>query len=179
MSVGIIATGRDLPRYTYAACQTELAKQLLAISVSGDSAILFDNAETGAAIGGPALDQAITASSIRGRILGQTRMVTMPWHAVVFVTANNLHVAGDAQRRSILCRLETRAERPEERSGFRIPDLLAHVRENRAALLVDALTILRAYLVAGKPKPVGFRPLGGFGAWSDLVRGAVIWVCGK
>jgi hypothetical protein len=176
---GIIATGRELPRYTYAACQTELAKQLLAISVAGDSAILFDNAETGAAIGGPALDQAITASSIRGRILGQTRMVTMPWHAVIYVTANNVHVAGDAHRRSVLCRLESQAERPEERSGFKIPDLVAHVRTQRPQLLIDALTILHAYHAAGRPKPDGFRPLGGFGAWSDLVRGAVIWVTGN
>jgi putative DNA primase/helicase len=176
--IGIIATALELARYSYTAEQGELSKQLLAVALGGDVAILFDNCDGGAAIGGPALDRVLTAATIRGRLLGQTRMITMPWRAVVFVTGNNIQVRGDAHRRAILCRLETADEHPEERTGFAIPDLLAHARENRPALYMDALTILRGYLGAGKPKPDGWKPLGGFGAWSDIVRGAVAWVSG-
>lgn len=42
-------------------------------------------------------------------------------------------------------------------------------------MVVSALTILRAYFVAGRPDP-HVKPWGSFESWSSLIRGAVIWV---
>jgi hypothetical protein len=42
-------------------------------------------------------------------------------------------------------------EHPEERTGFKYPDLLGYVTSNRGELLAAVLTILRASFVAGKP----------------------------
>ena len=50
-----------------------------------------------------------------------------------------LGLRGDAIRRIVPCRLDSRVERPEERSDFKIPDLLAHVREHRGELVADAM----------------------------------------
>lgn len=73
-------------------------------------------------------------------------------------------------------RLEAAHERPEEREDFKYPELLAHVRARRLQLLSAALTILRAYCVAGRPKqPVS--AWGSFEGWSGLVASAVAW-CG-
>jgi putative DNA primase/helicase len=41
---------------------------------------------------------------------------------------------------------------------------------------VAALTILRAFHVAGRPVPEGVSPLGSFEDWSLLVRNALIWL---
>jgi hypothetical protein len=53
-------------------------------------------------------------------------------------------------------------------------DLRGHVRANRAALLSAALTILRAWHVAGRPKH-GLAPWGSFEGWSAVVREAVVF----
>jgi hypothetical protein len=79
------------------------------------------------------------------------------------------------KRRVCHVRLESPDERPEDRQGFRHPDLLAWVGQNRAKLLVAALTILRGYCAGGRPDqklPVW----GSFEGWSALVRPAVVWV---
>jgi len=92
-----------------------------------------------------------------------------------FATGNNVAVGADTARRVCHVRLESPEERPEERGGFRHPDLLGHVAENRPRLLGAALTILGAYCAAGRPQRE-LRPWGSFDGWSRLVRGAVVWV---
>src|SRR5262245_57668872 len=59
--------------------------------------------------------------------------------------------------------------------GFRHPNLLQHVRENRLALLTAGLTILRAFVVAGRPE-AGLKPWGSFEGWSGLVRNCIVWL---
>jgi putative DNA primase/helicase len=50
-------------------------------------------------------------------------------------------------------------------------------KRDRALYVVDVLTVLRAYIVAGRPKPSGAHAaLGSFEEWSDLVRDALIWL---
>jgi putative DNA primase/helicase len=83
-----------------------------------------------------------------------------------------LVIRGDLIRRTMLCRIDARVEQPETRVFDNDPVTLA--LDWRAELVTDALTILRAYHVAGRPgKP---RPLGSFEDWSDLVRGALLWL---
>jgi putative DNA primase/helicase len=84
---------------------------------------------------------------------------------------------GDARRRVVPCRLETAEEKPEERTGFKYPDLLGHVRRHRGGFVAAGLTILRAYVVAGRPARE-LSPFGSFEAWSGLIRSAVHWVTG-
>src|SRR5262249_29908641 len=81
----------------------------------------------------------------------------------------------DTARRICHCRLESSEERPEERSEFRHPDMLAWVGANRGRLLGAALTILRAYCAAGRPD-LGLPAWGSFEGWSRLVRSAIVWV---
>jgi putative DNA primase/helicase len=65
-------------------------------------------------------------------------------------------------------------ERPEERT-FRIPNLEAFLRESRKRLVACALTILRAYHVAGRPRQ-SVPAWGGFGDWSASIREPLIWL---
>jgi len=63
---------------------------------------------------------------------------------------------------------------PEARSGFRHPDLISHCRDNRSALLVAALTVLRAGILT-KPD-AELAPLGSFESWSRVIRGTLVWL---
>jgi len=184
--IAILATGREMPRGTYPDDQDEMQKMLLSVAMGGDRLLLFDNVTTGFSIGGSALDRAITARTIKGRILGKSAMTSeLPMNVTFFVTGNNLGIKGDALRRVVPCRLETTEERPETRSEFKISDcgcgcagnLLAHVKINRGQLVCGALTILRGYIAAGSPgqklTPMDFLE------WSGLIRNAVNWVSGQ
>ncbi len=91
-----------------------------------------------------------------------------------FVTGNNLTFVGDTGRRVIPVRIDPRCEHPEDRP-FRCPDLLEFLREHHPRLLVAALTLMRAFILAGRPNHGGSR-MGSFEAWDDTVRSAVIWL---
>ena len=80
----------------------------------------------------------------------------------------------DTSRRTCHIRLNSPLENPEDRTGFKYSDLRGHVREHRADLLGAAITVLRAWFVAGKPD-MELKPWGSFEGWSDVVRNPVVW----
>jgi hypothetical protein len=140
--------------------------------MAGDGLVLFDNLD--GKFGNAVLDAALTAISWKDRVLGGNRIVEVPLHMTWYATGNNVAIAGDTSRRVCHIRLESPEERPEERRDFRQPDLLSWVRGDRAELLKAALTILRAYCVAGRPDQQ-LPAWGSFEGWSALVRSAVVW----
>lgn len=92
--------------------------------------------------------------------------------AILTANGNSVAIAADLTRRTMLCSLDAKMERPEQRR-FKA-DPLAMVRADRAKYVSAALTILRAYHVVGRPEMCD--PLGSFDAWSGWVRGAVVWL---
>ena len=97
-----------------------------------------------------------------------------PLNVVWYGTGNNCELRADTSRRTCHVRMESTAERPEERGGFRHPHLRQHLRRNRDRLLSAALTVLRGWVVAGRPRS-GLSPWGSYESWSDLVREALVW----
>jgi putative DNA primase/helicase len=92
----------------------------------------------------------------------------------VFATGNNVSAHTDMVRRHLRCDLDANMERPIERV-FRHADLLTDIMADRGKYIAAALTVLRAYIVANKPnRPV--PPLASYREWSDLIRGALIWL---
>jgi hypothetical protein len=169
----IITTGRPAARMIYSRDDDEIRKRITALALVGDPLVLIDNV-TGE-LGCAALDAALTADTWSDRVLGASEMTSeLPLRIVWWATGNGMLVGADLVRRSLLVRLEPQCERPEERTGWRHPRLLDHVREHRAGLLTAALTIARAYFVAGRPD-MGLRPMGSYESWSDLVRSALVW----
>lgn len=92
-------------------------------------------------------------------------------------TGNNASLTPDTPRRSLVVRLEPDEERPETRTEFAQADLLGWAAEHQPRLLGAALTILRAYHLAGRPRVI-HHPLGSFEAWDALVRQCVAWITG-
>src|SRR5262249_19791240 len=94
-----------------------------------------------------------------------------------FATGNNVELRGDIPRRVVPCRLETAEEHPEERTGFKYPNLLEHVGAERPRLVCAGLTILRAYFAAGRPRQE-LTTFGSYESWSDVIRAPVAWALG-
>lgn len=175
-TIGGIASGRGMARMANLEDDAAWRKQITSIAMAGDPLVLIDN--IGSALGSPSLDAALTASVWTDRVLGENTIVTCPLNVTWFATGNNVILKADTARRVLHIRLDSSDEKPEERSGFKHPDLLAWLKANRPRLVAAALTILRAYCRAGRPN-MDIRPWGSFDGWSDLVRGAVVWLGAK
>lgn len=167
-----IASGREIARMAYSANEEEQRKAILAMAIEALPTVLIDNVP--GSFGSAVIDAALTATEWRDRLLGANRLATAPLTTVWYATGNNVSLDADTARRCLVVRLETPLANPEERTGFRYPDLLQWVRRHRARLAVSALTLLRAYCAAKRPDQ-HLAPWGSFEEWSDLIRGTVVW----
>lgn len=173
-SVGVIHTGRALPRSSLSPDGEEARKTLTAVFLAGEQVTLFDNLNHH--VGGAALDAALTSSTWTDRVLGQSAMtVALPNRCVFIVTGNNLIFTADTARRTLRMRLESPLENPEERTGFRHPNLLRWIAEERGRIASAAVLILRAWHCASRPD-MGLPLWGSFEAWSEVIRNALVWV---
>jgi putative DNA primase/helicase len=168
--VSVLATGHIAAVSGNGANDEELEKRLVAHLLAGDPIIAIDNCTR--PLSGDFLNRILTEQSVKPRVLGKSEAPILLTNALVTATGNNLTIGGDLIRRTIICRLNPNVERPELRAFDREP--VAFAKAHRPALVVAVLTILRAYHVAGRPgRPA---PLGSFEEWSDLIRGALIWL---
>lgn len=176
-AVSLIARGRTSPKLSWPPNEEELSKVLSASAIRGASLVNFDNVASG--FGGASLDKCLTANgSVEFRVLGASEMRVLPWHALIVASGNNLVIMGDTTRRVLVSRLESKLENPEDRTDFRHPNLLAWVASNRARLVSAALTVLRAFVVAGRPS-MGLRPWGSFESFAELIPQALVWAGGE
>ena len=125
----------------------------------------------------PALAAVIVSPDCRfaGRMLGASRWVEVPALACWLASGNNPKVSRELARRTVVIKLDANAERPEQRSGFKIKNLLRWGIEHRVDLLHAALVLCRAWVAAGRPK--GKAVLGSFESWAEVI-GGILEVCG-
>lgn len=152
----------------------ELRKTLFASLLAGDRSIAFDNVPTAFKARAPELCAFITSNMWQDRRLGVSETISIPNRAVVSASGNNVTPVGDLARRSLVVRLDGNSEKLKART-FKIKDLRTHVLENRPQMLIDALTIIQAYALAGKPMEDQYL-LDSFERWSRLVRQPMLWL---
>lgn len=172
-----IAHGRRADVSAFPPDASEGRKLVTALLSSGRPLVCFDNVPRGRPLKGPWLDALLTCGTWRDRVLGSSDAATLPNRSVWSATGNGMQFGGDLLRRVVVVRLKSRHARPESRDDFHHPDILAHVAEHRARYLGDALLILRAHILAGRPAQRA-GAMGSFEAWSRVVRGAVEWATG-
>jgi hypothetical protein len=171
-TVSAIGTGREPTLFAVARDDEEVRKRLLTIGLEGTRCVLLDNVE--GVIGSPTLAAALTAREFTDRLLGTNRLVTVPMDAVWLASGNNIAFRGDLGRRVLPIDLDPKVEFPEDRE-FQQKDLSRWVRQERPRLAVGALTLLRAFYVAGRPDH-GQPRVGSFEAWDSVVRAALLWL---
>jgi hypothetical protein len=167
----ILVHGHECPVISQGDDETEFEKRLGAELLEGSRMVSIDNCEN--PLGGPLLCQTATQHFIKVRVLGFSKSVLIVNGTLLFATGNNLKLYGDMLRRGLICHLDAGEERPELRI-FEQEDPEHVLKRERSRYAVAALTVLRAYIIAGRP--ISRRPLGGFEGWSELVRNALIWL---
>lgn len=175
--ISIAMTGSPAPVMTQGSSQEEMEKRLSAQLQCGGAVVSFDNCTQ--PIESDLLCAAISQPVLLLRILGLSKHVRVTNTAMYFATGNNLTIIGDMARRSLRCVIDPECERPENRTFTTIrPDQA--MMKDRVEYVVAALTVMRAFFVAGRPQqpkqpPLG-KELGSLEQWSRTVRDALIWL---
>ena len=166
----LLASGEITPVISQGSNKDETEKRLGAELLSGNAIVSFDNCST--EVDSELLCQALTQRELRVRELGYSRNVRVPITALFTVNGNNLVIANDLTRRTLLCQLDAGVERPETRKFKRKVDEVA--REHRGELVAAALTVLRGWHAAGIT--IGVEPMGSFEEWSYRIRCPLLWL---
>jgi hypothetical protein len=168
-SASIIATGHDAGVIAQGHTPEEFEKRLATQLMKGKQLIAIDNCNF--PLDGDLLNQALTQAQLEMRVLGESRDIVTRCATVHSATGNNLVIVGDLTRRSLKSRLDAKVERPELQQFDYDP--IADAKAARGEIVVAALTILRAYHIAGRA--CRLPQLQSFAEWSDMVRSALVW----
>ena len=169
--VAAMGTGGDVPVMPPAKDEEEWRKRLFAGLRGGDTVLLLDNVRE--PLGNAAIDSFITSPTFKDRILGESNTLELPNKALFLITGNNLVLTGDTHRRVLIVRLDSQQEQPFTREFDFNP--LDEVVQNRQQMVVAALTIVRAYITADRPKAAPGR-IASFELWDDLIRQPLCWL---
>ena len=145
----------------------EWRKRITATFIKGRRVILLDNLRR--RLDSPALSAALTGAVWQDRILGESKLVSIPIQAIWIATANSPSWSQELARRIVPIRLDSEVENPWQREDFRHPDLIAWAHENRPKLVWAALTICTASAVMGWPD--GSKSLGSYERYARLMSG--------
>ena len=171
--VALFATGRPAPAMPQGKDEDEDRKRMLAILIEGEAVSCIDNVER--PLSSSALCSILTQVTYKDRVLGKTGTATVPTCTTWVATGNNMQIAGDLSTRCLVCDLDAKLEHPEERE-FQV-NLYEFIPDHRDVLVPAALTILRAYHLARRPRQA-IRVFGRFESWSNWIRSALVW-CGE
>ena len=158
---------------TFPGDDEECGKLLLAELLGAPAVIDFDNL-TGDLIAHRSLCTALTSAHMRGRILGLSKTATVSTRALFLSSGTNVGPVKDMTRRCITVHLDPGCEVPAERR-FERPDLVRDVLRERGRYVSAALTLVTAWIEAGRPMS-NCRPLVGYEDWSKLCRQPLLWL---
>lgn len=169
--IGILTTGDEPAILPPADADEETRKRLFSALRDGMRVLLWDNVRE--RLGNAALDAFLTAESFADRVLGSSEMASLPNRAIFIATGNNLRLVSDTCRRVLVARMDAKSEAPYTREFDFCP--AQTIKAARMRFVVAALTIVRAYITAGRPKVARGRT-GSFELWDDLVRQPICWL---
>jgi hypothetical protein len=150
----------------------EERKRLMSLLMQGDPVVVIDNVDR--PVGGARMCTILTQETWQDRVLGGNKNGRVSTQTLWLVNGNNLEFREDMSRRAVLCTMDAGMEKPAERD-FDV-DLKVEVPRRRHELVPAALTVLRAFIVAGRPGLDKLKSTGSFEEWSRLVRGALVWL---
>jgi hypothetical protein len=162
--ISALNSGQWAPAVDVSQGQEEMAKRLETMRLAGTPLFSLDNLEDDT--NGAALCLSVERPRINIRIMRTQEKADVDNRATIFGTGNNVLIEGDMVRRTMVCNLVAREERPETRK-FRDKPLTRIVRQ-RGRYLGAVYTILRAFIAAGSPATID-EPLGSFEGWSYWV----------
>ena len=150
----------------------ECRKLLLAELLTAPAVIEFDNL-TSDLIPHKSLCTALTSEFMSGRILGQSKTAEVGTRVMFLSSGNNVDPIRDMTRRTVTITLDPVFEIPAVRDYQKQP--VNEVRKNRVHFVSLALTIVRAWICAGKPR-MECKTIATYSDWSDYCRYPLLWL---
>jgi hypothetical protein len=169
--VAITVMGRTVHPVAETRDTKEFEKRAATALIRGDQIIGFDNCTV--PVGGGLLSQALSEPSIAIRNFGKLKDIIVENTALIIANGVNLVFSGEVIRRCLKCTIDPLCEQPETLTFEFEP--LALTAKTRPQMVVAAMTLLRAYHVAGRPSQK-LTPLGSFDDWSDWPRATLVWL---
>jgi putative DNA primase/helicase len=165
--ISIIATGTSASVMVEGRDEDEWRKRLTAKLREIPSVLLIDNLRR--QLDASSVAAALTAPFWEDRVLGKSEMVRFPIRCVWIATGNNPQFSNEIARRMVRIRLDPHEDQPWLREGFRHPNLLTWVWQNRARLVAACLTLGCAWIAAGMPRHQ--KTIGSFEGWAQIMGG--------
>lgn len=166
----VILSQQDMPVTSFPKREEEMQKTLLSLLLASPVMVCLDNIPDGYTFRSAPMAAVLTSSTYKQRILGASREVSVPTNTTFVITGNNLQLGRDEDVRLLTVRLDTRRADPEKRK-FANPDVVAHARTIRDAVLRDVIGIVAGGLRAAPALPSGSR----FQRWDKMVRRPLAW----
>ncbi len=171
-AVAIPSTGRPAGTMTEGRDEDEWRKRITAMLMTAPTIISIDNVRR--KLDSAALSAALTSTQWKDRVLGASSITTLPVRCIWLATANNPALTTEIARRIVRIRLDAKVSRPWQREGFRHNDLRSWALKHRAELVWAALTLIQAWITAGRP--AGNYVLGQYESWAQTI-GGIMDVC--
>jgi hypothetical protein len=165
----LIATGERCGVVAATKSIEEQEKRIATAMASGRALVSLDNLN--GELASDLLCQAMTQPIVLLRRMGVLAEIKITSRSTYTANGNNITIADDLVRRTLLAQIDTKMEKPWDKKFSRKP--LEMIARDRAKYIEAALTIPLAYMAAGLPDP---PELNGFGQWSRLVRGPLMWL---
>jgi hypothetical protein len=165
----------------YGNLDDEVRKRLASLLHEAAPLVVIDNLPGGRDFASDSLNAFLTSTEFYDRKLHHNdgQRVGGRNKLTLLATGNAVQPSGDCSDRVLTIQLRSPHENPRSLppTSFKYPNLLEHVKANRAQLLGAALTILRGWILDGRKQPPG-ESWGSFGRWTDTVAAAVRWATG-
>lgn len=158
--------GTNIARMTTVEDEDEWRKGITSTLLDGPTSVVIDNARNLVSMN---LAQVITGDIWQARILGISRNAVLRVECAWVATGINPVLHQEIARRIVPCRIDPKTEQPWLRTEFKIKNLRGWLREHQPDLIWAALTLARAWYVAGRAS--GKKSLGMFESWAHVIGG--------
>lgn len=165
-----IAIGERCAVIAFSPDPRETEKRLNGAALEGPPIIGIDNITD--TVESDLLCQLTERPLLKLRPLGTSNQPIVSNSFTVLANGNNVVIAADMVRRTIVTYLDANTEEPENR--FFTGNPLKQIQTNRGRYIAAALTIARAYLCGGRPGRL--PPIASYETWSDIVRSPLVWL---
>jgi hypothetical protein len=165
----LIATGERCGVVAATKSVEEQEKRIATAMASGRALVSLDNLN--GELASDLLCQAMTQPIVLLRRMGVLAEIKITSRSTYTANGNNITIADDLARRTLLAQINTKMEKPWEKRFKRKP--LAMIAHDRAKYVEATLTIPLAYAASGPSDP---PELNGFDQWSRLVRAPLMWL---
>lgn len=168
-----LATPDKVSPVSFPTRDEECTKLLLALLKSAPAVIVFDNL-TDDIKPFKSLNTVLTEERFQDRIMRNTNMLPVGTRTLFLSSGNNVGPIGDMTRRCVTINLDPGCELPAARA-FKRADLIGEVRRERNKYVAAALTVVRAWIAADRPRTEA-KPLVSFMEWTELCCQPLMWL---